>query len=95
MADIGAFIGALVAIGLLSRLALWALKRMGDTPARVLVAHGVTLCFATIAAGYGFADAGGPRFGYALTLYGLATLIVLVLDLLGVKGRQTKRQAAD
>jgi hypothetical protein len=94
MADVGTFVGALLAIGLLSRLALWILKRVGDTSMRVLIAHGLTLCFATVIAGYGFGEAGKPRFGYAFTVYGLATLVWLAIDLLGVKGRRARGQGA-
>ena len=38
---IGALVGALVAMFLVSRLTLWVFKRLGDKPARILTAHAV------------------------------------------------------
>ncbi len=53
---IGAALGGLVIMFLLSRLALWLLKRMGDTARRVLIAHGLAFSMATLLGAFGFAN---------------------------------------
>jgi hypothetical protein len=86
------FFGAFLGMGLISRLALWLTKRLGkDTPRHLMVAHGIAIAFATVLAGFGQAEDGGPpRFLYAFLLYGGADLLWIVLDVLGAKGRRTR-----
>ena len=86
----GSFVGGLIGIFLLSRLALWALKRLGDNERKIFIAHAVTLATAVLLGGFGFADARGPRFLYAVSLYVIPSLIWLGVDLLALKGRRTK-----
>lgn len=88
--SIGSFIGALAAIFLLSRLAFWLLKRLGDNERRIFVGHGATFAAAVLLAGLGFGDDRGPRFLYAASVYALPTLIWVGIDLLALKGRRTK-----
>ena len=87
---IGALVGALVAMFLVSRLTLWVFKRLGDKPARILTAHAVACGAAVMLGGLGLANGGPPVFGYAASLYVLPTLLWLAVDLLGWKGRTAK-----
>ncbi|MBX7248687.1 MAG: hypothetical protein K1X35_06480 [Caulobacteraceae bacterium] len=87
---IGSIIGATVAMWLLSRLVLWLLKAMGDTPRRIILAHLVSLSVATVAAGFGRSDGSGPDFLGALAIYGGPALLWLVVDLLALKRRTAK-----
>lgn len=88
--SIGSFIGALAAMFLLSRLALWLLKLLGDNERRIFVAHVATFAMAVLLAGFGFGDERGPRFLYAASVYAIPTLIWVGVDLLALKGRRTK-----
>jgi hypothetical protein len=88
---IGGFIGGLVGMFLLSRLTLWLFKQLGDNEKRILAAHATAYAIAVTAGGFGFASGGSPRFLYSGGLYVIPTLIWLVVDLLGLKGRRAKQ----
>ncbi len=87
---LGAIVGALVGSYLLSRLALWLLKAMGDKRDRILGAHGATFAFVTVAGGYGYADGGEPQFLHAAEIYILPIILWLAIDLLALRGRRAK-----
>ena len=86
--SIGAFVGALVATFLVSRLLLWLAKPLGDTFWRIALAHGLTLAFAVLVGGYGLASGSDePQFAKAALTYGPGVLLWLVVDLVGRRGR--------
>jgi threonine/homoserine/homoserine lactone efflux protein len=87
MYELGQAIGALVAMFLLSRPALWLAGKAYVIGwwKRVLVAHGMALAVATLVGGIGLGFAHGgrpyPRFGEALAIYGFGAMIWLAIDL--------------
>lgn len=88
---LGQFTGGLVAMLILSRITMWALKGVGDNPRRIGLAHALAFALAIVLGGFGFADGGAPRFGYAAASYALPALIVLAVDFLALKGRRSRR----
>jgi hypothetical protein len=91
---IGGVLGALAITYLLTRLALWLLKRMGDDTRRILVAYAAVFVFSVMAGGYGLANGGTPDFLRPALLYGLPLLLWLVVDFLALKGRRARRTDA-
>jgi hypothetical protein len=86
-------LGATLGMFLLSRLTLWAFKRVsGDTGGRVVIAHAVALIVAVVAYAYASTARIGasPNFLGALALYAIPTALWVTVDLLGVRGRQAK-----
>ena len=85
-------LGATVGMLILSRLTLWAFKRLGDTVGRVLVAHAVALGAAAVGSAYASTVGTGasPNFLGAVILFGIPTVFWVVVDLLGVRGRRAK-----
>jgi predicted MFS family arabinose efflux permease len=89
---LGALIGALLITLLVSRVTLWACKRLGDNQRRIFIAHAIAFALAVTLGGLGYADGGPPRFLYAATLYVVPTLLWLAMDLFALKRRRTKGQ---
>jgi len=87
---IGAVLGALLVTYAMSRLALWALKRIGDRKLRILIAHPAAFALAVVLGGLGYADGGPPRFLYAASVYVVPALLWFCVDLLALKGRSAK-----
>ena len=93
---IGTFVGGFVGIGLLSRLARWLLKRLGDNLDRVFAAQGLALATATVIGGYGFAaPAGTPQFLQAFETYLIPCVAWLAIDILALRGRKATREVKD
>ncbi len=88
---VGSLIGASIAAFVVTRVFLWAFTKIGDNQRRIFFAYAVAFPGMVWLAGMGFADGGPPRFGYAALTYGLPTAFWLAVDLLGLKGRSTKR----
>jgi hypothetical protein len=73
-------IRSLVAVFLGSRL-LWIItKRWPDSIGKAVFVNAVSALVAVVAAAYGFAHGGAPRFNLALSICGRAQLIVLLFD---------------
>ena len=89
-ATIGAILGALLRQFLLSRLALFALTKMGDTARRIYLAHAITYVVATLACAYGFAKGGPPQFLHEALANLLPSLVWLVVDVLRMMRRRAK-----
>jgi hypothetical protein len=84
------FVGALLAVFLISRLFLWLLRKWTTGgAAKYLVVAALTFAFSVIVGGFGYAD-GGPWAGVEIIpVYGPAVLVVLLFDLIrtGTKPR--------
>lgn len=91
----GAWVGALVATFLITRIALWALKRVGDNERRIYLAYVIAFAIAVALGGFGYADGGPPRFGYAAMMYSLPPVAWLIVDLFALKGRRSQRSISN
>lgn len=80
MADIWFFVGALIPTFLLSRIALWLLKRWNGGYARLVAAHVLSLAVATLIGAFGMADGGPLAFGVAFLSYVGPQLLWMALD---------------
>ncbi len=82
---LGGIFGALVGIYLVTRLFLWAFKRLGDTLIRIVSAHAVALALAL----WTFFPASGVTGNERTWLtYVLASMLWLAVDLFALKGRR-------
>jgi hypothetical protein len=80
---IGAALGALVAMFLLSRFLRWALSKARFAGrGAIVIAHAASLTLAVAVAGFAFGDGGSGQVAIAAALYGIATAIFLGRDLL-------------
>jgi hypothetical protein len=77
---LGLFLGALAITFVLIRFVTWLLRRLGQD--RLGIAHLVVAVVATLISAYGFADGGDPQFLFGAAIYGSATLIWFVIDLI-------------
>jgi hypothetical protein len=73
-------ITALLAVFLGSRLIWLVTKRCADSIGKAVFINVMSALVAVIAAAYGFAHGGPPRFNLALSICGRAQLIVLLFD---------------
>jgi hypothetical protein len=85
MATVGAFVGALVATYLLSRLLFWFLKSWDGGARRTIFVHAMSLIICILLGGIGFAINGAFAGVYALEIYAVPQFIWLVVDL--VRGK--------
>jgi len=74
----GEIVGALIASFLLTRLGLWATRKM-TSPERLTISHGGALVAAGTLYGFGAAD-GGPFVWSGYLLYGLPTALWYAVD---------------
>lgn len=89
----GELIGCVVAMLVLSRIAMGLLKKpVGDNKRRVLMAHAAAYLAAVGLGGLSFAGEVSNSFAYAAIAYGLPVPLWLVVDLLALKGRLAKAQ---
>lgn len=89
---LGSIAGALVVMFLLSRLVRWALKRMGDTEARIFVTGLVTYAIGVVLAGFGNADGGPWNPGSSLIFYAIGAAACVGFDWFALKGRLANRK---
>jgi ABC-type Mn2+/Zn2+ transport system permease subunit len=73
-------VGALVAASLISRLVWLIARRWPDSIGKAALINAVSAMITVIAAAYGSADGGPPKFYLALLIFGGAQLIVLTFD---------------
>ena len=76
--DIGLFVGALAITFLLIRGAAWLLRKIEQD--RLGLAHFLVAILSIVAAAYGSADGGEPKFLYGASVYGPACLVWFVID---------------
>jgi len=84
-------LGAVIAMYLLSRVALWASKGMDDSARSVIVAHAYALLVALIASWVVF----GVLGIMAVVSYGAATLFWMAVDLRRLKRREAEREISN
>jgi len=78
----GFILGGMIAIYLLSKLAGVLAFRKVPPPKRQVFSVGVAFIVATVIAGFALADEGQTAFGRAALLYGIASILVLGIQLL-------------
>lgn len=81
MAELGFFVGALVATFLISRLMLWLLKSWDGGAPRLVFAHAASWVAASFLAGMGMADGGAFAGARAAMSYALPQALWLIVDL--------------
>lgn len=81
MADVGHFVGALFAVGLLTSLYTWLLRKHLPSIVAILVANLLSLITATIVAGFGFSGGGAPDFVGGFAKYALPQIAWLLVAL--------------
>jgi hypothetical protein len=91
---LGMLVGALVGVFLVSRLLMWMTRGMGDTPVRILVAHGICYVVIIVMATFGYADGGPLNPVWPLVVYTPVQAIFLVVDFFARKGRLVKAHEA-
>lgn len=83
MADIGQFIGALIATGVLTQVAIFATRRWRSSRiARAAVCNSASLLISVVFAGFGMADGGPFAWQSALLVYAPAQFLWLIVTLL-------------
>lgn len=87
---LGSIAGALVVTYLLSALAVWLFRKMGDRPARLFAAFGAAFAVMFVLSGLGSADGGPFNPWKNLPFYSLGFAVWLAVQWLGMKGRQNK-----
>lgn len=75
------FIGALIPVFFLSRLALWLLRTMRPGIARILLAHAGSYGVAVTISAFGHADGGPWQWGFALSAVVLPQAFWLAADI--------------
>jgi|SRR5271155_3203028 len=85
MADIGKFIGALLATYLLSRLLFWLVKSWDGGTRKVVLVHAMSLTICGLLGGMSFAADGAFAGAYALTVYAVPQFIWMAIDLLRLR----------
>ena len=87
---IGALVGGIIAVYLLTRLILLGFRDRKFDTSSIVVAALIALGIATVLAGYGFAEGGPPNFAQSFSAYVIPTLIVIVIEFLRVKRWKSK-----
>ena len=89
---LGSLFGAILITGLMTRLAMVALKKMGDGPSRIVAATVLAYVVAIALAGWGGADGGpwNPRSSWFF--YAVGCLIWMALDFRGLANRRSARR---
>jgi len=77
----GFILGGIIAIFLLSKLVGVIAFRKVASPKKQIFSVCIAFVLATILAGYGFADGGPPTFSEAGIQYGIASIILLAIQL--------------
>jgi hypothetical protein len=85
MATIGAFIGALVATYLFSRLLFWFVKGWDGGSRKVILVHAMSLIVCGLLGGMGFAADGAFAGAYAISVYAVPQFAWMVVDLLRLR----------
>lgn len=75
------FLGAVIAIFILSIIIRGIFLRKIGEPKKQLVSLGAAYILSIILAGYGMADGGDPKLLDAAVNYGIATIILLVVEM--------------
>lgn len=91
---LGSLMGAFLMTGLMTRLAMLALKGMGDTPSRIVAATALAYVVSIALAGWGGADGGpwNPRSSWFFYAVGCAAW--MALDFRGLANREEARRKA-
>ena len=76
---IGLFVGALAITFILIRGVAWLLRKVGQN--RLGLAHFLVAVVSIVAAAYGFADGGEPKFLFGAAIYAPACLAWFMVDL--------------
>jgi hypothetical protein len=91
--SIGHVIGGTVIVYILLRSFLLAFGKKKHELQSVIIAACITLAFATVAGGFGFADGGQPVFLLAFTAYIIPTLLAIRIELFRLSRIKKKESA--
>jgi len=84
---LGSIVGALLITYLLSSVAMWAFRRMGDTPARLFAAFGAAFLVMFVLSGFGSADGGPFNPWQNLPFYAAGFAVWLIVQWFGMRQR--------
>lgn len=92
MADVGKFIGALLATYLLSRLLFWFVKGWDGGARKVITVHVMSLTVCGLLGGMGFARDGAFAGVYAISVYAVPQFIWMAIDLVRLRKQNQRLQ---
>lgn len=93
MFNIGQLVGAFIITFLLSRLALYLLRRWDGGTNKLAAAHGGTLAVSWVLSAFGHADGGPPDWSAGI-VYAVPVVVWFVVDLVRRKGGAAPKKEA-
>lgn len=86
MATVGTILGGIVGVFLLSRIVWWMARRWPNTARKAVLLDTLSYVVVIVVASFGMSLDGSPAVALAAQTYVLPYLVVLVLDLLRIRG---------
>lgn len=87
--SIGQFVGSIMGVALLTMCFKFILRRVLGGTQLILAAVGSSVATATFLYAFGSANGGPPEFGEGFAQYGIGGVIVMLIWLLAVRGRNS------